>query len=64
MAIKQFPFRRVLFYLRFYESLLVTQRKNEELICTLEDSGMQIERLECTGESDPNSIMEIIATLR
>ncbi|KAL5264016.1 hypothetical protein ACHWQZ_G005192 [Mnemiopsis leidyi] len=49
---------------RFYESLLVTQRKNEELICTLEDSGMQIERLECTGESDPNSIMEIIATLR
>ena len=54
----------MVFYSRFYESLLITQRKNEELICTLEDAGMQIERLECTGEGDPNSLMGIIDTLR
>ena len=63
-SIKTVLAQLVLLYLRFYESLLITQRKNEELICTLEDAGMQIERLECTGEGDPNSLMGIIDTLR
>ena len=47
---------------RFYQSLLITQRKNEELICTLEDTGLQLERLESMSEDDP--LNEVIANLR
>jgi len=47
---------------RFHKSLLITQRKNEELICALEDSVLQIERLESMCDSD--SLMGIIGSVR